>query len=66
MLLDEYSTQGYERGSADFRQPFPLQIAGSVGTAAANLGAPTLHGLLSWRPLPANLGGDVLPDLRVP
>ena len=66
MLLDEYVTQGYKRGSADFRQPFPLQIAGSVGTAAANLGAPTLHGLLSWRPLPSNLEGSVLAKLRLP
>ena len=66
MLLDEYLTQGYEGGSADFRQPFPLQIAGSVGTAAANLGAPTLHGLLGWRPLPDNLEGDVLPEPSVP
>ena len=36
MLLDEYNDQGHnvnDRG-ADFRQPFPLQIAGSTGLAA--------------------------------
>lgn len=55
MLLDEYSARGFRSDDADFRQPFPLQIAGSVGTAAANLGAPTLHGLLSWQPLPEGL-----------
>lgn len=71
MLLGEYTAQGFNPDSADFRQPFPLQVAGSVGTAAANLGAPTLHGLLGWRPLPSNLvdvcshGEACFPEWRV-
>ena len=66
MLLDEYNDQGHnvnDRG-ADFRQPFPLQIAGSTGVAAANLGACTLHGLLGWRPLPPDLKGAAFPERR--
>ena len=36
MLLDEYVTQGYKRGSGDFRQPFPLQMySGEAQTHAA-------------------------------
>ena len=33
-------------------EPLPVQVVGSTGTASANLGVCTLHGLLCWRPVP--------------